>query len=292
LRLFRPVDVALFHDLSGLAAGQLNLDDQDRLRFADVAETSFAVVNRQRFFVWTQSSVQSLIPHEILLCAIKEPASGSLKIHRFTSSRYFRDREFEAVSDPVAGIFPAVLTLSRTQRQSTVLCPPAVLSDVHVQLCDLVQTNELKNLAAHLVFGVTGQVDAIYGLSRIGGTLGPRTASLLELIAPYLHRAFLCVLAAERSDRDDVNGRAAEVITRRQAEILDLVKLGKTNAEIAQLLGCSQWTVKNHVQSILRRLESTSRTQAIARAISLGLLSPTLTPLVGSHGNRPAPPLA
>jgi DNA-binding CsgD family transcriptional regulator len=63
-------------------------------------------------------------------------------------------------------------------------------------------------------------------------------------------------------------------VTPRQEEILNLIKSGKTNSEIAELLDCSPWTIKNHIQAILRKLDSNTRTHAIARAMSLGILNP------------------
>jgi DNA-binding CsgD family transcriptional regulator len=66
--------------------------------------------------------------------------------------------------------------------------------------------------------------------------------------------------------------RSGRVVTQRQEEILNLIKTGKTNAEIALALDCSPWTVKNHIQAILRKLDSNSRAHAVSRAISLGVL--------------------
>ena len=68
--------------------------------------------------------------------------------------------------------------------------------------------------------------------------------------------------------------RGPLVVTPRQLQILNLIKAGKTNQEIAELLSCSPWTIKNHIQAILRKLGSNTRTHAITRAMSLGILSP------------------
>ena len=61
-------------------------------------------------------------------------------------------------------------------------------------------------------------------------------------------------------------------LTRRQREILQLVALGQTNAEIARALVLSPRTVEMHVANILAILDSRSRAEAVRRAAELGLL--------------------
>jgi DNA-binding CsgD family transcriptional regulator len=51
------------------------------------------------------------------------------------------------------------------------------------------------------------------------------------------------------------------------------MKEGKTNWEIARIIGLSERTVRFHVGSIFTKLEVTSRTQAVARAMGAGLIS-------------------
>jgi DNA-binding NarL/FixJ family response regulator len=55
-------------------------------------------------------------------------------------------------------------------------------------------------------------------------------------------------------------------------EILRMVATGRTNREIARELFLSPRTVDMHVSSILTKLDSRSRTDAVRRASELGLL--------------------
>lgn len=56
-------------------------------------------------------------------------------------------------------------------------------------------------------------------------------------------------------------------LTPREVEILDCVARGNSNKEIASLLGISDQTVKNHITSILRKLQVNDRTQAVIYAL-------------------------
>ena len=63
-----------------------------------------------------------------------------------------------------------------------------------------------------------------------------------------------------------------EPLSRRELEVLRLIAEGLSNAEIAQRLYLSLSTVKGHTSNIFGKLSVKNRTQAIARARSLGLL--------------------
>lgn len=60
-------------------------------------------------------------------------------------------------------------------------------------------------------------------------------------------------------------------LTKRELEVLKQLAFGLTNKEIAEALGISYETVKEHVQHILRKLGVSDRTQAAVWAVRLGL---------------------
>jgi two-component system, NarL family, response regulator DegU len=59
-------------------------------------------------------------------------------------------------------------------------------------------------------------------------------------------------------------------LTRREAEVLRLMAEGKSNKSIGEYLFISEKTVKNHVSSILQKMEVDDRTQAVIIAIKNG----------------------
>lgn len=59
-------------------------------------------------------------------------------------------------------------------------------------------------------------------------------------------------------------------LTRREAEVLRLMAEGKSNKMIGEYLFISEKTVKNHVSSILQKMEVDDRTQAVINSIKNG----------------------
>ena len=61
-------------------------------------------------------------------------------------------------------------------------------------------------------------------------------------------------------------------LSRREREILQLIATGASNREIADTLMIAEGTVKNHVSSILSKLEARDRMQAVIIAQRIGLI--------------------
>ncbi len=88
-----------------------------------------------------------------------------------------------------------------------------------------------------------------------------------------LKHYILTLLAAFGGARGSpIQQSRVEAISEREIEILRLMADGLSNQQIADRLIISLGTAKSHVHHILEKLESASRTQAVAKARELGLL--------------------
>lgn len=63
-----------------------------------------------------------------------------------------------------------------------------------------------------------------------------------------------------------------DALTERETEVLALMAAGFNNAEIANALGPSEGTIKNHVSSILAKLDVRDRLRAVLRALEMGYI--------------------
>jgi len=99
---------------------------------------------------------------------------------------------------------------------------------------------------------MAGAIEAVLG-GEIWLSRGKLSRALLSLIEHSPVRA--------SGDSADSAARAADRLSRRESEIVRLIARGRTNKEIAKVLGTSDKTVKAHVSHILARLGLTRRTQ-------------------------------
>ena len=63
-----------------------------------------------------------------------------------------------------------------------------------------------------------------------------------------------------------------EALTDRELEVLTLAGKGYTNKAIGVQLGISDRTVQGHLAKTYSKLQAGSRTEAVMRAVSLGLI--------------------
>lgn len=64
----------------------------------------------------------------------------------------------------------------------------------------------------------------------------------------------------------------AETLTRRETQVLRLIAGGYSNRQIADALGASEGTIKNHATNMFQKLGVGDRTRAVLKAIELGYL--------------------
>lgn len=246
-------------------------DAEDRNRLIYILETSLDVQRVNQFFSWTQGPLQALLPHEILICGISEGPGRELKLRYFSATRYFREEHFQAASHPRNGLITRVIGHWRASRQPCLVPPPPFASAGDPDWEELLYRLELRNMASHGQLGHTGHVHAWFGFFRVGG-MDHRLALLLQLMLPVLTETYSRVVAQE-------NGAAAQsvrlghVLSCREIQVLELVRAGYSNIEIASHLQLSVMTAKNHVQNIRAKLKVRTRGQAVAEAMRLGLIT-------------------
>jgi transcriptional regulator EpsA len=256
------------------------LSKEDSALVIEVLEASLRINKREQFFSWLQGAMQSLIPHEILICATTLKTQSNRHFETFSTTRYLTDDHIRAATNNENGLVarmisawkrhprPILISDSLSEMSSTSFHVPFKESkDVLIKL-------ELKNALAHGISNKEGDVLSFFSFSRINGEPNPRHAYLMEFLVPHMHNALLRVINESRSS----SNKSASVIdesysvSARELEVLYWVGLGKTNPEISVILNISINTVKNHVHSSILKLGVENRVQASSLATKLGLI--------------------
>lgn len=63
------------------------------------------------------------------------------------------------------------------------------------------------------------------------------------------------------------------ILTKRENEVFELLIKNKTTSEIANTLGISEKTVRNHISNAMQKLGVTGRAGAVVELLKLGELS-------------------
>jgi LuxR family transcriptional regulator, quorum-sensing system regulator CviR len=93
-----------------------------------------------------------------------------------------------------------------------------------------------------------------------------RTVAIINLLMPHIH------LALSRMPNKILSADKRIVLSEREKEVLNWLKLGKSSWDMSVILGISERTVNFHVYNMMRKLEAVNRPQVVAAAIHLGLI--------------------
>ena len=156
--------------------------------------------------------------------------------------------------------------------------PDVILLDLRMHGMSGIETLSAARIAApatRVIILTSFETDEdIYRSVRAGaqGYLLKDT-SLKEMV-----EAIRTVYSGKRYIPRDIALRLAERMMRtdltpREVEILKMLSKGPTNKQIGLALGISENTVKNHVNSIIEKLEVSDRTEAATIAIQRGLIT-------------------
>ena len=215
-------------------------------RLGEALDASLAVWERPQFLRWAQGPLQCLVPHDLLVCGMAR--GDTVQVEQFG---------FAAPGPP-----PDRLALALEQWQATERPLFLAVEEAGGGPRDFV------------LHGLRGADGRIAGFFAFGGLPRPRPARLeylAEVLLPYLYCTYARVLG-HKGERAPAPRWSGQTVTRREAEILGWIREGKTNDAIARILRLSPWTVKNHVQNMLKRLGVQNRAQAVSRALAERLI--------------------
>lgn len=114
----------------------------------------------------------------------------------------------------------------------------------------------------------TELISAVRSVAKDGAYLHPKVTT--NVLKEYRRLLQMKGEHAGRNVENRTEDPVYQLLSRREVEVLHLLADGRSNRDISDMLFISEKTVKNHVSSVLRKMDVNDRTQAVVDAIRRG----------------------
>ncbi|STO07479.1 MULTISPECIES: response regulator transcription factor [Exiguobacterium] len=114
----------------------------------------------------------------------------------------------------------------------------------------------------------TELISAVRSVAKDGAYLHPKVTT--NVLKEYRRLLQIKDEHAGRNVENRTDDPVYQLLSRREVEVLHLLADGRSNRDISDMLFISEKTVKNHVSSVLRKMDVNDRTQAVVDAIRRG----------------------
>lgn len=156
--------------------------------------------------------------------------------------------------------------------------PDAVLMDVHLpEMSGIEATRQIRrDFPAIRVIALTAYNEKAYqrALSEAGADgFVLKTAEFAELLG-VIQNVMLNQNPAPPMTAPVTRSDSHNALTEREIEVVACAARGWTNKQIGHHLDISDRTVQVHLQAIYQKLDVTNRTEAVLRALVLGIIHP------------------
>lgn len=242
-------------------------------KLISIIASSYAINKHIDFYNWLQTSVAAVLPHNMLLACWGDFEKGAQQpnfnydltsnLADISTQRLFDSPE--KVDHFMLHLYQAWVAndrrwltinhlneLDRNDEFQSKL--PSVLSSAKSLLIYGLSDLRVNNNCLYVFFSTD---ETFKVQDSLMGILMPHIDSILRRIQ---HIAPNNVADSSKKSTDELYK-----LSMRELEIIDWVKQGKTDSEIAMILYISQNTVKSHLKHVFEKLNVTRRAQAVAK---------------------------
>ncbi len=236
----------------------------------NVIKQSYMIQTHQEYYEWLQHYVSSIIPHHALLACW---------------GNYGQKRKSQKLSYDIASAIPKIKTQTiidylqeadlfmhslykawcQNNRRWFVVNDIQKLNNNHPFKPNFLL--DQANLNAFLVYGVSDirtDTQCLYVFFTKQAEFQARNIET-GYIMPHIDNVLRSIQHIHQIEESQapINNVMLGMLTKKELEILDLLKFGQCNKEISQKLNISPNTTKAHLSQMFRKLNVTNRTQAV-----------------------------
>ena len=259
----------ILYNRGGVSAGCYG----GNVRMADLADSIQAIMNAQSaeeaFSSFCRIMREYGYEQVVYTLVTDHPSLGLKRQHGLATSypehwmKYYHEKNYLPVDPVVAGAMNFRVPFFWNDLKDN----PAISQD-HLYILDQADEAGVRDGACIPLYGGEKGELAGVGLARAEGESGTdyeflARAQFLAVFFNEKYRSFL-----EKAERPE--------LTDKEKDILSWAAEGKTDAEIAAIIGLSNNTVRWYWKKIFHKLGTQGRVYSVTKAVSLKLISPRL----------------
>jgi DNA-binding CsgD family transcriptional regulator len=250
--------------------------ESDLALLATALQAVSRVRGDQAFTAWIEHELQQIFPHGGVLCGLGRVSGQKWTLHRMFVHR-FPVAYVQNFVSPQTGEFDCPFLNQWSKSREPLLCELGAADRATVAEVPRIRHFGIRSVAIH------GGIDDVFGTGHFmmltNHVAEPNSRQLLEFLLPSAAAAFLRIAAElPQSPPRTASKLQGWQLTQNEIEIAGWLGQGKSNADIAKILGKSNNTIKHQVTSLLRKLGVSNRVQAAVKLHAIASAEPAVPP--------------
>lgn len=253
-----------------------SLSPKELRRYHRGAMRSATVRSHFDVFDWLQGDMQQFLPHDIMIVAWGNFESGAIRHDIISALDGVRSQN--AKSETIAPLLQQFFQQWAASGHKPVVIDGGEDGFTLIsngQKCDLGKA--LQRMRCAMVHGMTDERSnhvCLYAAFSAQQSFKKDDCGAMAVMLPYIDMALRQVAhlphqTQAQSDQADPPGDGLMPLipglSEREAEVLHWVAMGKTNPEVGSILELSEFTIKNHLHRIFKKMNVSNRAQAVGK---------------------------
>lgn len=243
--------------------------------FQRVVARSIETRSHFEVFAWLQGEMQQYLRHDIMIASWGDFSSGLIQYDIISALDGVRSlsANLQVIHPLLLGLFQRWIEAGGKPISMTAGVDgfQIAANEQPNALCDAMRS--MHYAMAHGISDKRDSYDCLYVTLRIEECFNESEHEAMAIALPYIdialrqvdllpHQIQAHAVISTPLIYDLLQDRG---LSGREVEILQWVALGKTNPEIGKILKISEFTVKNHMQRIFKKMDVSNRAQAVGR---------------------------
>lgn len=240
----------------------LRADQSELRRVFALIEDCHAASSVQDFSLYVYPKLKKILPHKQFACGLG--GKSNRRIEHIVNVNFPDDYLKRTITPNGQLRSPVVKDWSEITRPVFYERTALTTKKIDSEWLKAFNDYGMHNMVGHGMADIGLRAASYFGFSDFKAW-DQRQAYLMELIVPHLHIALTTIFKRN-------NPKLETSLSPRELDTLYWICRGKSNNEIAQILGISPWTAKIHVKNLMLKLNVFNRGHAAAKALNLGIV--------------------